>query len=283
MTKQKETKIEFDPNDDYGFKSKVAKNWINRQRVLITVSRGIKNNEKQLAKNWMSLLGHSKTDSKIEKKEVVEQLKDSCNAKSCENILYFEQKKDQLYLWLGKFPNGPTVKLHVPEIVSAESFKFLGNCLRHSRSILSFEADFHNKPEYSLLKNLFVDIFNLPKEHPKSQPFFDKVLSFEVVNGLIYIRLYQINKTGFKNDNVELIEIGPRMTLQVIKIFGDFMTGDILYSNPEYNAPTKKRQIREMELKKKISKKQERKEVKQKKWEKLEQDKIRDVHDELFE
>jgi ribosome biogenesis protein BRX1 len=283
MSKQKETKIDFDPNDDYGFKSKVAKNWINRQRVLVAMSRGIMKNEKQLAKNWIKLLGHSKTDSKIEKKEVVEQIKDSCNAKSCENLMYFEQRKDQLYIWLGKFPNGPTVKLNVPEIVSAENFKFLGNCLRHSRSILSFGSDFHNKPEYSLLKNLFVDIFNLPKEHPKSQPFFDKVISFEVINGLIYIRLYQINKAGFKNENVELVEVGPRMTLQVIKVFADFMTGDILYSNPDYNAPTKKRQIREQALKKKISKKQIKKDVKQQKWEKLEHDNIREANDALFE
>ena len=143
MTKVKEQKIEFDPEDNYGFKTKVAKSWINKQRVLISISKGIKKNEKQVAKNWMHLLCHSKSDVKIEKHEVVEQLRDNCGSKSCENLLYFEQKKDQLYVWLGKYPEGPTVKFHASDYVSAESYKFLGNCLRHSRPVLSFGADFH--------------------------------------------------------------------------------------------------------------------------------------------
>ena len=64
-----------------------------------------------------------------------------------------------------------------------------------------------------LEKNIWVDIFNVGKNHPKSQPFVDKVIGFNNDQGDIFIRFHQIKKNDVKGKRVELIEIGPRIQL----------------------------------------------------------------------
>ena len=51
---------------------------------------------------------------KIEKKELSNQLNELCSMNSCNNLLYFEtRKKKDLFLWLGRSPNGPSAKFSV--------------------------------------------------------------------------------------------------------------------------------------------------------------------------
>ena len=43
-----------------------------------------------------------------------EQINELCTLASCNNVLFFEsRKKRDLYLWVGKFPTGPSTKFHV--------------------------------------------------------------------------------------------------------------------------------------------------------------------------
>jgi len=70
-------------------------------------------------------------------------------------------------------------------------------------------------------------VFNTPKNHPKSKPFIDHVISINYLEetGTVFFRVYQIVnqfETLFtEKDDVEklvLIEIGPRMNLVPIKM-----------------------------------------------------------------
>jgi ribosome biogenesis protein BRX1 len=70
--------------------------------------------------------------------------------------------------------------------------KMTGNCLRASRPLLSFDKSFGGEAHLQLLKELLVQIFGVPANHPKSQPFFDHVFTFCVVDGKIWFRNYQI-------------------------------------------------------------------------------------------
>jgi ribosome biogenesis protein BRX1 len=95
---------------------------------------------------------------------------------------------------------------------------------------------------------MLIQVFNTPKNHPKSKPFIDHVISFNYVNGSIVFRVYQIvnqHETLFtEKDDVEklvLIEIGPRMTLQPIKMFGESLGGEALWQNARYITPNKAR------------------------------------------
>ena len=95
---------------------------------------------------------------------------------------------------------------------------------------------------------MLIQIFNTPKNHPKSKPFIDHVLSFNLHENRIWFRAYQImNQHEEKftaQDDIEkllLIEIGPRMTLQPVKIFSDSLGGAALWQNKSFITPNKLR------------------------------------------
>lgn len=92
-----------------------------------------------------------------------------------------------------------------------EELKMTGNCLRGSRPLLSFDTNFEKDPHYKLLKELFTQIFGVPKHHPKSQPFFDHVYTFTVLDNRIWFRNFQI-----LSEDGAVAEIGPRFVLNPV-------------------------------------------------------------------
>lgn len=90
--------------------------------------------------------------------------------------------------------------------------KLTGNCLRGSRPLLSFDPSFTEKPHYTLLKELLSQIFGVPNHHPKSQPFFDHVYTFTILDNRIWFRNFQI-----LSEDGALAEVGPRFVLNPVK------------------------------------------------------------------
>ena len=112
------------------------------------------------------------------------------------------------------------------------------------------------------MKEMLSQTFNTPKNHPKSKPFIDHVISFTYHEGKVWLRNYQIlnaEQTMFKaGDDIQklvLIEIGPRFTMTPIKCFEESLGGPALWQNHEYIAPTKLRSKRYEEFSKKRDKK----------------------------
>ena len=271
-------------DNEYGWSTQKVSNWTDKRRILISSSRGIKNNENQLLKNWAKLLAHSKKEAKIEKKELVHQLADCCEGNSCEFFMYYEQKRDDLFMYMGSYPDGPTFKFLVSNFASAENHKFLGNCLRHSRPILSFGSAFgSDQPKLKLLRQLFVGIFSVPKNHPKSQPFIDKTITFDYINEMIEIRVFQIIQPETINSEIELVEIGPRMSLEIIQIFDGFLSGEIMINNKNFNSRnTTRKEIQTKAMHKNIVK---QKKLKHKKelWQERLNNKEKTTKDLMFE
>lgn len=112
--------------------------------------------------------------------------------------------------------------------------KMTGNCLRGSRPLLSFDENFTTHAHYSLLKELLTQIFGVPNHHPKSQPFFDHVYTFTVLDNRIWFRNFQI-----LTEDGALTEIGPRFVLNPVKIFSGSFGSDTLWENPNYISPAK--------------------------------------------
>ena len=256
---------EFNPKEDEAFETITAKDWINKQRTLVVFTQGIHGNERKLAKELMKLMCHTKTDSAIIKDEMSEQLSELCKLKNCQNCIFFEQKKQELFVWISKFPEGPSVKFKLSEVALAESNKFHGNCLKGSRPILSFDSEFLKSPENSLIKNLLVDCFNSPKNHPKTQPFFDKVFGFGMEDKKVSVRNYQIAKNGQKFNDFEFVEIGPRFELEVVKIFDGFFTGNVVFLNQNFKKVKDIKEIRNKRIEKKLKSKVLKKERRVKK------------------
>jgi ribosome biogenesis protein BRX1 len=73
-----------------------------------------------------------------------------------------------------------------------------------------------------VIKELLQQVFVTPRAHPKSKPFFDHVLSFSYCDGRVWLRNYQVvtpaERKELKSEGSTLVEVGPRVTLQPIKV-----------------------------------------------------------------
>ncbi|OIT27817.1 hypothetical protein A4A49_29557 [Nicotiana attenuata] len=207
------------------------------------------------------LLPHCKKDNKVESKDSKgATLNELVELKSCSSCLFFECRKGKdLYLWMAKCLNGPSVKFLVNAVHTMEELKLTGNHLKGSRPILTFSSNFDKDPHWKLLKEMVIQIFGTPKDHRKSKPFYDHVFVFSILDDHIWFRNYQIScpHTGTQKidrgdlEKMTLVEVGPRFCLNPIKIFGGSFGGPTLYENPFYVSPN---QIRSLEKKQKAGK-----------------------------
>lgn len=216
--------------------------WTNKQRVLVFAARGITYRDRHLMKDIKTMLPHSRDENKMERKENLTVINEICEMKNCNKCILLEgRKQTDLYMWISNVPNGPSVKFLVENIYTMGELKLTGNCLKGSRPLLSFDENFDKGVHYSLLKELFIQVFGTPRHHPKSQPFTDRVVSFTVVDNRIWFRNYQI-----LSEDGALTEIGPRFVLNPIKIFEGSFGGATLWQNPFYVTPGKYRRLVKM-------------------------------------
>lgn len=222
-----------------------AGTWINKQRTLVVASRGVSHQERYLVNDMIALLPHSKKEVKIEKNVAKDELNEICYNHSCKNSLYFEHRKRELVLWIFRSPEGPCAKFQVRNIHTSTEIKLTGNSLKYSRPFLSFDKSFDEVPHLKLLKEMFTHTFNSPKNHPKTKPFYDHIMCFYNVNNHIFFRNYQmVNELREKftdtdnADKMQLVEIGPRFSLNLIRIFDGPLGGKTIFQNPFYTAPS---------------------------------------------
>ncbi|KFH42251.1 Ribosome biogenesis protein-like protein [Hapsidospora chrysogenum ATCC 11550] len=227
----------------------------NRQRVLILSSRGVTYRHRHLLSDLSMMIPHGRRESKWDSKNNLTALNEAAEIYNCNNVLFFEARKGRdLYVWLSKVPNGPTVKMHLQNLHTMEELHFTGNCLKGSRPILSFDAAFEKQPHLQVIKELFMHTFGVPQGARKSKPFIDHVMSFSIADGKIWVRNYQINEeepskikpaedapAGGKDTDLSLVEIGPRFVLTPIIIQEGSFNGRILFENREYVSPNQVR------------------------------------------
>jgi ribosome biogenesis protein BRX1 len=225
------------------------KEWKNRQRTLVFCARGVKSKFRDLMDDLTDMLPHCKKENKIERKIAKEYVNELCFQRSCNNCIFLEARRTtDFFMWIMKSPEGPSIKFSVQNIHTADELKMTGNCLKYSRPLLSFDNSFNSEPYLQLMKEMLHQAFNTPKNHPKSKPFIDHVISFSYYQGKVWFRAYQVvnqfEEKFTEKDDIEkltLIEIGPRFTLVPIKIFDGTMGGDALWQNSTYITPGKLR------------------------------------------
>lgn len=185
------------------------------------------------------LMPHHKTESKMERAKTLSVVNEIATMKHCNKSILFEgRRKQDLYMWFSNIPEGPSAKFLIENASTLGELKLTGNCLRGSRPLLSFDEHFDRIPYLSLLKELFTQIFGVPKHHPKSQPFFDHVITFTFLDNRVWYRNYQI-----LSEDGGLSEVGPRFVMNPVKIFDGSFGGETLWENPEYVSPSKHRQM----------------------------------------
>jgi len=201
-------------------------------------------------KDVRELLPHSRKDVKFDTR-LMNQINEVCDMKGCNNCLFFDsRKRNDLYLWISKTPNGPSVKFHVTNVHTMSELKFTGNCLNGSRPLVHFDGNFDSEPHLKLMKELLAQVFTTPNMHPKSKPFIDHIFNFYYCDGRIWFRNYQVleefnpDSSGRNKIDRELVEIGPRFVLNPIKILSGSFFGAELYKNPTYISPSAIRALR---------------------------------------
>lgn len=224
--------------------------YINKQRSLVMCSRGIKARERHLLSDLMDLLPHAKKDMKFDSKRSLTLINEIAEMKNCNNCIYFQAVGNALYMWVAKTPQGPSIKYQILNIHTMDELKLTGNCLKHSRPLLSFDKSFETGGAHmELMKEALMQAFGSPKGHPKTKPFIDHVFNFAVTDGKIWFRNYQIvydpdlsasTKTS-KDVRPVLVEVGPRFVLWPIKILSGAFQGQSLWENSDYRTPAVER------------------------------------------
>ena len=228
----------------------VRKTTHKKKKVLVQCSRGVTSTNIEVVEDLLKLVPHSRKDHKFNKREPLTNIAEVAQLSGCKLALYLEARKmTDLYLWAADVSSenmGPSAKFLVEKIKPMGDTRLTGNCLLGSRPYLSFDASFGTAPHLQLLRHLLTAVFSIPKGHPKSKPFHDHVMSFTVVKGRIVIRHYQVVPPlqDKKKQEETLVEIGPRLTLMPIRIFGGCFGGETLYANGKYVSPNTERAAR---------------------------------------
>ncbi|CAJ0943207.1 unnamed protein product, partial [Mesorhabditis belari] len=214
--------------------------WTNRTRVLIFCSRGSDFRTRHLMKDLCTLMPHTKSETKFDKKASLSMINEIAEMKNCSKVMYFESRKHKdHYLWLSNVESGPSMKFLVHNVHTMDELKMSGNCLKASRPILSFDSTFDEKPHLAIIKRSLTQIFSTPNYHPRSQPFVDHVFTFSVsTDDKIWFRNFQV-----VDESLKLQEIGPRFVLELIRVFNGSFEGAVLYDNPNYESPNDKRRV----------------------------------------
>jgi ribosome biogenesis protein BRX1 len=225
----------------------------NKEKVLVLCTRGVSSRARHLMADLQSLLPHSKRDRKLDTKRDRAAVNELCDLHGCTSALFFEGRKrgQDLYLWLGKSPEGPSGKFLVRNVHTTAELKLTGNHLKGSRPVLSFDASFDEQPHTQLLKEVLTQTFATPRRHPRAKPFFDHVLSFSLADGHVWFRNYQavvpLDKRRPDASSLSLVEVGPRFCLQPVRLFEGAFAGRVIYENGEYVPPNAVRALRKRE------------------------------------
>jgi len=85
-----------------------------KSRVLILSSRGVTYRHRHLLNDLVAMLPHSRKDAKLDTKSQLHYLNEVAELYNCNGVMFFEARKRQdLYMWLARNPNGPCVKFHI--------------------------------------------------------------------------------------------------------------------------------------------------------------------------
>lgn len=225
-------------------RAQTAKKMTNRQKMLVLGARNMASKDRHLLLDLRGLMPHSREHPKVGRSKTLgDDLVELCSLHQCNSVLFMEpHRNDVSYMWIGQSPSGPSIKMQVNNVHTANEIRMAGNCLKYSRPLLHFDRDFELQPHLRVAKSLLHMAFNTPRYHPKSKPFIDRVMSFLWLDNHIWVRNYQIAPTSPPS----LMEIGPRFTLEPVAIFNGCCKGSVLWKSATAKPPTEQRRDRKL-------------------------------------
>lgn len=226
-------------------RAQAAKKMTNRQKMLVLGARSMTSKDRHLLLDLRGLMPHSREHPKVGRTNTLgDDLVELCSLHQCNSVMFVEpHRNDVSYLWIGQAPSGPSIKMQVNNVHTADEIRMAGNCLKYSRPLLHFDRDFELHPHLRVTKSLLHMAFNTPRYHPKSKPFVDHIMSFLWFDNHIWVRNYQIVPS---TNPPSLMEIGPRFTLEPVAIFNGCCKGSVLWKSAIARPPTEQRRDRKL-------------------------------------
>ncbi|KAH8611984.1 Brix domain [Trypanosoma vivax] len=218
------------------------KRMTNRQKCLVLSSRSVSSKDRHLLLDLRGLMPHAREHAKLGRSSSFgDSLVELCALHQCNSSLFIEaHRRDISYLWISQMPQGPSVKMQLTNVHTADELRMAGNCLKFSRPLLHFDRDFETRPHLRVVKSLLQMAFNTPRYHPKSKPFIDHIICFFFLDEHIWFRNYQI----IDSEPLALMEIGPRFTLEPTAIFNGCLKGNVIWKSDLSRTPTEQRRDR---------------------------------------
>lgn len=214
----------------------------NRQKCLVLGGRNLSSKDRHLMVDLRNLMPHAREHAKLGRTNTLgDDIIELCELHQCNSVMFLEpHRSDVSYLWIAQAPSGPSVKMQLLNVHTADEIRMAGNCLKFSRPLLHFDREFETQPHLRVAKSLLHMAFNTPRYHPKSKPFVDRIMSFYWLDDHIWVRNYQIVDTK----PTSLMEIGPRFTLEPVAILNGCCKGNVLWKSSTAKAPTEQRRDR---------------------------------------
>jgi hypothetical protein len=190
-----------------------------------------------LIKDLNRIAPHSKIKKIMGGENIFDFLKFIRKKKQMFSFFFFEKKKKKHidYLWISKFPDEPLIQMEIYDVKSLQKLHFLGNCCCWSTPLISFDKFFKKKPHLNIIKKIVISFFSSKKNDNRTEPFIDHVISLCYLNNKIWFRVYQIRfskKKNQKNFTIDqFIEIGPRLVLNIRKIWAELEKKNCLYNS----------------------------------------------------
>eukprot|EP00768_Dysnectes_brevis_P003697 gnl/Dysnectes_brevis/262_a293_4957.p1 GENE.gnl/Dysnectes_brevis/262_a293_4957~~gnl/Dysnectes_brevis/262_a293_4957.p1 ORF type:complete len:299 (+),score=72.25 gnl/Dysnectes_brevis/262_a293_4957:34-930(+) len=209
-----------------------------KHRVL-TIHSKLSTKQRELKQDLERLMPHHKRESRFESSDSIVDICELAEHRKCDTIAYFEGRHHEMFLWLAAMPAGPTIRFHVHEIATTKDLSFQGNHRIGTRPLLSFDSGFDGEAVPRVCKELLKRTFATPCRHHKSAPFVDHVMQFGLLKDLIPIRSFGFDiKTAGRQQAPELLEAGPRFTLQPLMVLREALRGKAIWRNPGYVGKT---------------------------------------------
>ena len=150
-------------------------------------------------------------------------------------IFFLNYKKKNNYILISNTFHLITYQLILIKTLNCFDFRFFGNCIKWSKSILVFDNCFIKKPHLIILRSLFLQIFTFKSKNELSEPIVDNVILFMYFNSHVVLKMYQIKyikklSSYRKNKKFVLLEIGPRIIMRPQKAWSNIKTNrDIIF------------------------------------------------------
>jgi ribosome biogenesis protein BRX1 len=128
------------------------------------------------------------------------------------------------------------VKFRLVNSSEASDFNLLDHHRGSGRQILSFQKIFELLPHFRIIEGILIKVFKSTKYQLKTSSSLKSVLSFSVAEGRIWMRKFQVISPLFtkitQEKDISLIEVGPRLSFDPVKILTESFCGETVYENP---------------------------------------------------